>query len=82
MSGSVNTRDGAIQVQESLSATAAFAAGLNLELHRPRNVLREPKGSGELVESSTPRAIDPRVELHRDGLWPHGAMVTLRTMIG
>jgi hypothetical protein len=39
MSGSVNTQDRAIKVQDGFSATAAFTAGLNLKLHRSSNVL-------------------------------------------
>jgi len=63
----VDSRDGAIKVKTSRSGAAAFAAELNLDLHRPADVLWQPKLTGELLDSPAPRAIDPRVELHGDG---------------
>ena len=78
----MNAGDGAIQVQISFSATAAFAAGLNFELHRPGNALGQPKGAVQPVESSASRTIDPHVELHRDGLSHPRAIITPYTLIG
>jgi len=62
MSGSVDNQDSAFKVYERLISTAAFTAGPNLELDRSSNVPGKPKGPGELVESSAPRAIDPRIK--------------------
>ena len=68
---SVDSRDGAIKVEKGRGPPAAFAPAPKLYLHRPGDVLRQSKVAGQLVDPPALRALDPRVELHGDGLLTH-----------